>query len=134
MAQEPFEDTAIDGDVAPADTPAARSGAPPPPKVPRITDPRLIAIETSLGSEALRLQRMQGEEALSRLFRFELELVADDPSVDFKQVVGRGVTIRVKLADATPRYFNGIISRIARWPPKAAARPSRPRWCRGPGC
>ncbi|HVJ16659.1 MAG TPA: type VI secretion system tip protein TssI/VgrG, partial [Polyangiaceae bacterium] len=118
MEHESFEETeAQDADGAPAGSSrSARSGSEPRGKPVRITDSRLIVIETALQSEALRLKRLQGEEALSRLFRFELELVAQDPAVDFKQVVGRGVTVRVKLADATPRYFNGIISRIAQTP------------------
>jgi type VI secretion system secreted protein VgrG len=114
MAQDGFDDAgAVDTDAGPGQTSASTGRGGQGSKPQRITDSRLIVVETALGSEALRLKRLAGEEALSRLFRFELELVAEDPAVDFKQVVGRGVTVRIKLADATPRYFNGIISRIA---------------------
>jgi type VI secretion system secreted protein VgrG len=114
MAHDTFDDAGgPEADGGAGQSPSASRGGREANKPQRITDSRLIAVETALGADALKLRRMQGEEALSRLFRFELELVAEDPSVDFKQVVGRGVTVRIKLADATPRYFNGIISRIA---------------------
>ena len=114
MAHDAFEDAgAPEAEGGAGQSPSSPRAGSPASKPQRITDSRLIVIETALGAEALKLRRLQGEEALSRLFRFELELVAEDPSVDFKQVVGRGVTVRIKLADATPRYFNGIISRIA---------------------
>jgi type VI secretion system secreted protein VgrG len=100
---------------APSDT-APVAEAPPARKQKVITDSRLLGIETALGPEALRLKTMRGEEALSRLFRFDLELTASDPGIDYKAVVGKGATVRLKLSDSTPRYFNGIISRIVQAP------------------
>ena len=49
---------------------------------------------------------------MSRLFRFDLDLLSEDPSIDYTHIIGKSVTIAVTQADGTPRYFNGIISRF----------------------
>jgi type VI secretion system secreted protein VgrG len=98
---------------------ARKEPAPPPPaSKPFARDSRALAVETALG-DALQIRSLSGEEAVSRLFRFELELVAKDASVDFKGVIGKGATVRLRLADDGARYFNGIISRIAQMPAEA---------------
>lgn len=39
---------------------------------------RALQIETKLGADALLIARIEGEETISRLFRFELELASPD--------------------------------------------------------
>ena len=74
---------------------------------------RLIAIDTPLGENALLLQGLMGNEGISRLFRFNLELLSTNNSISFDDIVGQNVTISVTLADQTLRYFNGFVSRFA---------------------
>ncbi len=74
---------------------------------------RRIAVETPLGEDVLLLSSFTGEEGVSRLFRFELNMLSENESVDFDGLVGENVTIRVTLPDASDRYFNGQISRFA---------------------
>jgi type VI secretion system secreted protein VgrG len=75
---------------------------------------RLIAIDTPLDKDALLLQSLTGHEAISRLFSYELELLAyDDDSITFKNIVGQNVTITIQLPDGTPRYINGYVSRFS---------------------
>src|SRR5438876_516879 len=76
-------------------------------------DNRFISIDTPLGKDVLLLQRFSGEEGLSRLFRFDLELLSEESSISFEKIVGRRVSLRVELADGGERYFNGFISRFA---------------------
>jgi len=74
---------------------------------------RLMAIATPLGDDAVLLASLSGEEAISRLFRFDLELLSTMESIDFNAIVGKNVTVRLTLADGSDRYFNGFISRFS---------------------
>ncbi len=72
----------------------------------------LFTIDTPLGKDKLLLKGFRGSEGISRLFRFELDLLSEDNSITFTDIIGKNVTITVKQADGTPRYFNGVISRF----------------------
>ena len=74
---------------------------------------RLIAVATPLGDDVLLLQGLTGNEGMSRLFRFDLDVLSEKNSISFKDIVGQNVTIRITLGDNTPRYFNGFVSRFA---------------------
>ena len=56
-------------------------------------DYRRIGVATPLGKDVLLLSSFQGDEGISRLFRFELELLSENESVDFNDLVGKNVTI-----------------------------------------
>jgi len=73
---------------------------------------RQIAIDTPLGEDALLLRSFQGQEALSRLFTFHLDLVSEDASIKYEDIVGQAVTVRLSLADSSQRYWNGYVSRF----------------------
>ncbi len=74
---------------------------------------RLLAIETPLGKDVLLLQELVGHEGMSRLFSYELDLLAyDNPSINLKDVVGQKVSITIQLPDGKPRYIDGYISRF----------------------
>ena len=73
---------------------------------------RLIAINTPLGPDVLLLRGFTGQEAISRLFSFELDLLSTDPEIKFKDIIGQTVTLRVVLGRDKERFFNGVISRF----------------------
>src|SRR5580704_19075839 len=73
---------------------------------------RQITIDTPLGEDVLLLRSLQGQEAISRLFSFDLDLVSEDPSINYEDIVGQAVTVSLMLADASPRYWNGFVSRF----------------------
>jgi type VI secretion system secreted protein VgrG len=76
-------------------------------------DHRLIAVDTPLGKDVLLLQEITGYEAISRLFSYELSLLAhDNDSISFKNIVGQKVSITFRLPDGTPRYISGYVSRF----------------------
>src|SRR5215472_13383624 len=78
---------------------------------------RLLQLTTPLGTDVLKLERLQGAEGLSRLFRFELDLLADaGTTVAFDQILGQSVTAQIQAPDGTTRYVNGIVSRFAEGP------------------
>ncbi len=74
---------------------------------------RLISLTTPLGEDVLLLAGFSGHEAISRLFSFHLELLTEQGPIEFSDIIGKNVTISVTLADNTPRYFNGMVSRFA---------------------
>ena len=75
-------------------------------------DPRLLNLKGPLADNDLVLTAFTGEEELSRLFRFELEMVSDNADIKPQDVVGKNVTFSVRLADDSMRHFNGFVSRF----------------------
>ncbi len=76
-------------------------------------DPRRIAIDTPLGADKLLLQGFSGQEEMSRLFSYDLDLRSEDKNLKASDIVGKNVTIRVELPEGDFRYFNGVIQRFA---------------------
>ena len=74
---------------------------------------RLIAVDTPLGDDVFLLQSFHGDEGISRLFRFNLELLSEKSNISFKDIVGQNVTLRIALPEDKERYFNGFVSRFA---------------------
>ena len=73
----------------------------------------LFKIDTPLGKDVLLLRGFQGSEGISRLFRFQLDLLSENPAIPFPDIIGKNVTLSLKQADGSYRYLNGIISRFA---------------------
>lgn len=73
----------------------------------------MLALDTPLGKDVLLLQELRGYEGISRLFSYELELLAyENNSISFEDIVGQKVSITIHLPDGTPRYISGYISRF----------------------
>lgn len=74
---------------------------------------RYLFLTTPLGADKLLLERFDGQEGLSQLFRFELDMLAENStSVDFEKLIGQKVSFGVLGVDPqqpTPRYFSGIV-------------------------
>ena len=73
---------------------------------------RFIKIKTPLGDDVLLLQSFAGTEAISRPFAFHLELLSEKKDIAFNDIVGKAVTIQVRLGDDSDRNFNGFVSRF----------------------
>lgn len=71
---------------------------------------RLLAIETPLGPDALLLTDFRGKEGLSSLFGFELKLLSGNHDIPFEDIIGKNVTVSIRLEDGNLRYFNGLVS------------------------
>jgi|SRR5215469_580757 len=82
--------------------------------MPYTQENHLISLDTPLGDDVLLLQGFSGSEGISRLFRFQLDLLSEKNDIDFDDIIGQNVTLRVNLFDGTSnRYFNGYVSRFA---------------------
>ncbi|HQI02484.1 MAG TPA: type VI secretion system tip protein TssI/VgrG [Deltaproteobacteria bacterium] len=73
---------------------------------------RLLRIDTPLGKDKLFVTRFEGTEGISMPFKFELDLISED-FIDIKDIMGKGVTVSLILADGSERYFNGVVSSMA---------------------
>jgi len=73
---------------------------------------RQIAVETPLGDDVLALMSFTGQEEMSRLFQYRLEMLSEEDSIAAKEIVGKSVTFSTRLPDGTPRYFHGFVSRF----------------------
>lgn len=71
-----------------------------------------LSITTPLGADKLLLRSVHGEERISGLFHFFLEMQSEEKSLDFSQIVGKSATVSLELSDGTFRYVNGIVGRF----------------------
>jgi type VI secretion system secreted protein VgrG len=70
----------------------------------------LVTIQTPLGEDALILTRFSGKEGISSLYEYSLDMVSNDNSIVFEDIIGQAVTVTLSLANSVERYFHGIIS------------------------
>src|SRR5947209_95132 len=77
-------------------------------------DNRPLSVKTPLGKDFLLLVGITSHEAISQLFTFRLDLLAEDASkVKFEKLLGQKITVVLKLPNEKERYFNGICNRIS---------------------
>ncbi len=67
--------------------------------------------ETKGYSGDLRVTNFTGQEGLSRLFSFQLELACEDWDIDLDAVVGKAATFSIKSAESE-RAIHGIVARM----------------------
>src|SRR5689334_13890395 len=71
-----------------------------------------LTLTTPLGENKLLLKAISGEEHISGLFHFRLEMASEDQKLDFSAIVGKAVTVTLLLNDGTKRYINGVVGRF----------------------
>ncbi|HEY0544267.1 MAG TPA: type VI secretion system tip protein TssI/VgrG [Pyrinomonadaceae bacterium] len=71
-----------------------------------------LTVTTPLGENKLLLKAINGEEQISSLFHFQLEMVSEDQKLNFNSIVGKNVTVALLLNDGSKRYINGIVGRF----------------------
>jgi type VI secretion system secreted protein VgrG len=71
-----------------------------------------LKVTTPLGRNKLLLKSLSGEEQISGLFHFLLEMVSEDQQLDFSSIVGKSVTVTLLLNDGGKHYINGIVGRF----------------------
>src|SRR6185437_11424819 len=72
---------------------------------------RLLDFTSPVGTDVLLVERFNGVEGVSELFRYEIDLLAETGTVvDPKKIVGEKVCLGIVADDRrTKRYFNGIV-------------------------
>jgi type VI secretion system secreted protein VgrG len=75
---------------------------------------RPLRVTTPLGRDVLLLLSLRGEEGISRLFRFDLVLQAEnDQTVAFEAALGKKVSVELDSATGGSRIFAGICASIS---------------------
>lgn len=74
---------------------------------------RYIALQTPLGKDVLLLSNFSGSEGLSQLFSFDLDLLSENHNIDFKEIIGKGVVVKLVTSGGSMRNFHGLISRFS---------------------
>ncbi len=78
---------------------------------------RFLNLATHLGGDKFLLRSFSGHEGISQLFHFHLDMLSEDPAINFDDMIGQNVSFSVRLADPNKaRYFNGYVSRFAQLP------------------
>jgi type VI secretion system secreted protein VgrG len=62
-------------------------------------------------SSTVHVVKMEGEEALSELYGFEVEFVSEDAAIDFDAVVGKPALLEM-ITNDDPRFVHGIVNRF----------------------
>jgi len=67
------------------------------------------------GSDKLFLRAFSGQEAISQMFVFQLELLSADFNIDSRQIVGKEITFGVQLPGKVVKFrsFSGTVNRFA---------------------
>src|SRR5262245_37634111 len=80
---------------------------------------RLLSITTPLGADKLLLERLEGHEALSELFRYTATaLCLKSDAFTFDKLLGQVVTAKVELVGGSFRYCSGVVSEVEEADPK----------------
>jgi type VI secretion system secreted protein VgrG len=73
-----------------------------------------LAVATPLGDDTLILVGLTGHEAVSHLFNFQLDLIAENQTtVAFDKLLGQNITFRLAVSDSEDRFYNGLCSRFS---------------------
>jgi type VI secretion system secreted protein VgrG len=73
-----------------------------------------VELMTPLGPDALFLTGLTGREGVSRLYQFDLELLAENKrTIPFDKLLGQPVNVRLTVGVGKSRYFAGIVSRFS---------------------
>ncbi|MEK8016199.1 MAG: type VI secretion system tip protein TssI/VgrG [Candidatus Parabeggiatoa sp.] len=71
-----------------------------------------FTVTTPLGKDKLLFKSLQGDESISGLFDFKVELLSEAKELDFKKIVGKNITVTMQFANKNKRFFNGIVMRF----------------------
>ena len=78
-------------------------------------DGRPIAVTTPLGKDKLLLIGISGQESISRLFNFQLELLATNANskdVAFDKLLGQKISVEITADKSDKRYISGLCNRV----------------------
>ena len=74
---------------------------------------RHFTVTTPLGADKFLLKSFHGEEKISGLFHYSLELLSQDDSIDFTQVIGKNIALAIQLPGGSDsQYINGVVGRF----------------------
>ena len=72
-----------------------------------------VTLDGPPGIDSFRFRSMRTYDALGTPFRYELELLSDDPAIDSAKVIGQPMAVHLEIQDSDPRHYHGIASEFA---------------------
>src|SRR4029453_2955714 len=75
-------------------------------------DNRPLRVTTPLGKDVLLLERFSGEEAVSKPFRFTLEMLSENAAVDPGAMLRKPVSVTISLPGGGERVLHGQVNRF----------------------
>jgi type VI secretion system secreted protein VgrG len=73
----------------------------------------IITAHTPLDPQTLRFRSLDGQETLSSLYEFNVELVSQSASLDMNSLLGKPLTLEIVTPDGGVRHLGGHIARCA---------------------
>jgi type VI secretion system secreted protein VgrG len=74
---------------------------------------RFVALKTPLAENALLFKQMTGQEALGRLFEYEIDCLSENRPLDNPTaLLGKDMTVSLTLNSGSKRHFHGFVSSI----------------------
>ena len=74
---------------------------------------RLARISTSLSDDSFIISALDGEEIISGLFQYDLQLMSDNHNVEHSQLLGKEVTITIHASgEDKQRYIHGYVNSL----------------------
>jgi type VI secretion system secreted protein VgrG len=77
---------------------------------------RLLSIESPLGKDRLLLTSLAGEEAISQLSGYDIEMLSPDHDIAVDSLIGRGVTMTIASEQGQTRCINGLVAQLRMGP------------------
>ncbi|HEY8290583.1 MAG TPA: type VI secretion system tip protein TssI/VgrG [Acetobacteraceae bacterium] len=75
-------------------------------------DQRLLQIDTVLGKDHVILVSLQGEDRISALFAYDIEIASTDPAIRPDDILGTAATLLIHDRTGAHATINGIVSRF----------------------
>ncbi|MHA7848345.1 type VI secretion system Vgr family protein [Serratia sp. D1N4] len=73
---------------------------------------RVILAHTPLADDTLLFKSLIGNEKISELYSFEIELLSVNSSINLRDLLGKTLTIELRSNSSSTRYLNGYITRM----------------------
>lgn len=74
---------------------------------------RFLELDTPLGPDVLLIDRFDGVEGLNTLYEFQASCLSDNLYLDLRDLIGRQVSVSLKLPLGGKRQFNGYVTDFA---------------------
>jgi type VI secretion system secreted protein VgrG len=71
---------------------------------------RPFRVYTTLGTDVLLLENLEGEEAVSRPFEYRLDMVSTNEAISADSLINKAVHVEIDLADGSKRYVHGLVT------------------------
>ncbi|SMF78578.1 type VI secretion system secreted protein VgrG [Azospirillum oryzae] len=77
---------------------------------------RLLSLTSPLGADVLIPVAVEGEEGLSRLFRYTITMISSRMTIAPADILGKSLTLSIARKGGDPRIINGIVSSFSAGP------------------